>query len=388
MKSPADVDKEGAILSEMLDIVEQKDSLRSMLEEDRQRWAVFLNLIDLAQSSLDDDVFDDEFPVGSSSPPSPVVDDDEQWTEQEIEDLFRDDSPDLVDIETEQPTSNQMEMNKRSAKLEWSRSVEFEGQTVELRDLISHQELEMWSANNNNYDCPSPAPIGEDLDVDVEEFDQLIQDLSDDGTASLGSSNGQDGGHRAVSSSAESDCNYFYERRQMANNEIQRHPTGANLKEKVQVFDELDRQVRQRVDNKEEEQDWGSLGVKFENRGAVRDLVWMWEYNHLQQSGRNWVYPEDKPLNQRPKNKQSKVAAVPLVQDEELLFNSEQSEDVQKITEEESGGCSADELNLDGDGWPLWQIGILFWLVVFSYFILSTLPADSSLPFYSSSVFF
>ncbi|KAI9560901.1 hypothetical protein GHT06_011855 [Daphnia sinensis] len=37
-KSPADVDKEGAILSEMLEIVEQKDSLRSMLEEDRQRY--------------------------------------------------------------------------------------------------------------------------------------------------------------------------------------------------------------------------------------------------------------------------------------------------------------------------------------------------------------
>ncbi|XP_046461046.1 F-actin-monooxygenase MICAL3-like isoform X11 [Daphnia pulex] len=38
VKSPADVDKEGAILSEMLEIVEQKDSLRSMLEEDRQRY--------------------------------------------------------------------------------------------------------------------------------------------------------------------------------------------------------------------------------------------------------------------------------------------------------------------------------------------------------------
>ncbi|XP_059350656.1 F-actin-monooxygenase MICAL3-like isoform X8 [Daphnia carinata] len=37
VKSPADVDKEGAILTEMLEIVEQKDSLRSMLEEDRQR---------------------------------------------------------------------------------------------------------------------------------------------------------------------------------------------------------------------------------------------------------------------------------------------------------------------------------------------------------------
>jgi hypothetical protein len=37
-KSPADVDKEGAILSEMLEIAEHKDSLRSMLEEDRQRY--------------------------------------------------------------------------------------------------------------------------------------------------------------------------------------------------------------------------------------------------------------------------------------------------------------------------------------------------------------
>merc|ERR1712071_120453 len=38
VKSAADVHKEGAILTEMLEIVEQKDSLRSMLEEDRQRY--------------------------------------------------------------------------------------------------------------------------------------------------------------------------------------------------------------------------------------------------------------------------------------------------------------------------------------------------------------
>jgi len=53
VKSAADVHKEGAILTEMLEIVEQKDSLRSMLEEDRQRWAEFLNLIDWASDELD-----------------------------------------------------------------------------------------------------------------------------------------------------------------------------------------------------------------------------------------------------------------------------------------------------------------------------------------------
>ena len=55
---------------------------------------------------------------------------------------------------------------------------------VELNELVSHQELELWSApvattsENEN-------PIDEQ---EVLEFDQIIQDLSDDGTASLGSS--------------------------------------------------------------------------------------------------------------------------------------------------------------------------------------------------------
>lgn len=39
-------------------------------------------------------------------------------------------------------------------------------------------------------------------------------------------------------------------------------------------------------------------------------------------------------------------------------------------------------------GWARWQIGILFWLTVFSFFILSTLPADIWSSFYWYHTFF
>ena len=204
---------------------------------------------------------------------------------------------------------------------------------VELNELVSHQELELWSApvattsENEN-------PIDEQ---EVLEFDQIIQDLSDDGTASLGSSieekrpdsmefecqtiemmdlnsqgepeiwsaNDDSAPNSDFERPLSSDCadyEYFYEQRQMAA-DVKQRKTSEILREKVEVFDELDRKARKRVEAVEEETDWGTLGVKFENRGVVRDLVWMWEYNHLQQSGRRGVYPD---LDKRPKIKGKK----------------------------------------------------------------------------------
>ncbi|XP_059350654.1 F-actin-monooxygenase MICAL3-like isoform X5 [Daphnia carinata] len=451
VKSPADVDKEGAILTEMLEIVEQKDSLRSMLEEDRQRWAVFLNLIDLAQSSLEDDVFgpdsaekqekEDEsngaFQAYSDQIRASEVSGCELWDtgegqpdtvdsdleiEEEFEHLFCDDhsntpprtdsindflESDLVVLE---PVENSIrEQPQHPAKIAWSSSVEFEGQIVELKDLVSQEELELWSAAATS-DIVN--------DQDVLEFDQLVQDLSEDGTASLGSSleekqapnemefesqpieiidlnsqgepefwSGNDesmpnsDAERAVSSVG-TDYEYFYEQRQTAA-QIKQKKTSQILREKVEVFDELDRKARKRVEAVEDENDWGSLGVKFTNRGVVRDLVWMWEYNHLQQSGRRGVYPD---MNDRPKRKEKKDDRSTCQND--LDSNMHQEEQPQKMRKKrkkikpnmelERETCQSDPV----DGWAWWQIGILFWLTVFSFFILSTLPANSWPSFY------
>jgi hypothetical protein len=454
VKSPADVDKEGAILSEMLEIVEQKDSLRSMLEEDRQRWAVFLNLIDLAQSSLEDDVFApdsaDEQEIADESDgacqtysdqiPAAKVSDSSVWDtrdcqpetidsdleiEEEFEHLFIDDHSDTSpctgsisdflesDLVVLEPIENQMDLTEQPhhpAKIVWSPSVEFEGKMVELNELVSHQELELWSApvattsENEN-------PIDEQ---EVLEFDQIIQDLSDDGTASLGSSieekrpdsmefecqtiemmdlnsqgepeiwsaNDDSAPNSDFERPLSSDCadyEYFYEQRQMAA-DVKQRKTSEILREKVEVFDELDRKARKRVEAVEEENDWGTLGVKFENRGVVRDLVWMWEYNHLQQSGRRGVYPD---LDERPKMKGKKSDRSNCGNDLESNAQQQTQEPPQKTRKKrkkinpemelERTVCPSDP----AEGWAWWQIGILFWLTVFSFFILSALPADS-----------
>lgn len=452
MKSPADVDKEGAILSEMLEIVEQKDSLRNMLEEDRQRWAVFLNLIDLAQSSLEDDVFgpdsaekqenEDEsygaFQAYSDQIPASEVSGCELWDtgegqpdtvdsdleiEEEFEHLFCDDhsntpprtdsikdflESDLVVLEPVENSIGFREKPQHPAKIAWSPSVEFEGQIVELKDLVSQEELLLWSSTSDN-DIVN--------EQDLLEFDQLVQNLSDDGTTSLGSSlegkhpnevefesqpieiidlnsqgepefwSGNDesmpnsDAERAVSSVG-TDYEYFYEQRQTAA-QIKPKKTSQILREKVEVFDQLDRKARKQVEAVEEENDWGTLGVKFENRGVVRDLVWMWEYNHLQQSGRRGVYPE---MDDRPKRKEKKGDRSTYQND--LDANMQQEEQPQKTRKKrkkikpnmelETKICPSDP---DG-GWARWQIGILFWLTVFSFFILSTLPADIWSSFY------
>lgn len=524
MKSPADVDKEGAILTEMLEIVEQKDSLRSMLEEDRQRWAVFLNLIDLTQRSLEDDVFEsdsasekeysnepnwqsqvysDQFlPTqghNHSSGQAELIDSDLE-IEEEIEQLFNNNHSEttsfsgsmndlfaLDNVESEnwdvvindQPVKEHVDDSSkanRPSKIVWSPSIEYEGQIVQLKDLISHEELEMWSTYNpvedqqivnqqeslvlldvemtvddfkdqtlqikklntlsdvvengqDEADNQNGSPVSLDDMIDeqeVEEFDQLVEDLSDDGTASLGSclvakrpnlieyedqtttvnSNllvNQQGDLESLSNSSVPDCDansdcerqvngrsceYFYERRQTID-ETKQRKTSQILKEKVEVFDELDRKVRKRVEAVEEEHDWGSLGVKFENRGVVRDLVWMWEYNHLQQSGRRGVYPD---LDDRPKKRNKPLSEAgnqsgsgnDLESNEQQEQQPEQRQRTRKkrkkvessCMESEKTICQSDPVN----GWAWWQIGILFWLVVFSFFILSTLPADS-LPF-------
>jgi len=454
VKSPADVDKEGAILSEMLEIVEQKDSLRSMLEEDRQRWAVFLNLIDLAQSSLEDDVFApdsaDEQEIADESDgtcqaysdqiPAPEASDSEVWDtrdrqpeaidsdleiEEEFEHLFIDDHSDTSpctgsisdflesDLVVLEPIKTPVELNEKPAypaKIAWSPSVEFEGKTVKLKELVSQEEIEIWSAavattieSENATD-----------EQEVLEFDQLVQDLSDDDVVSVGSSieekrpdsmqfesqtielrdlnsqgeteiwSGNDDSaansdfERPLSSDG-TDYEYFYEQRQMAA-DVKQRKTSQILREKVEVFDELDRKARKRVEAVEEENDWGTLGVKFENRGVVRDLVWMWEYNHLQQSGRRGVYPD---LDEGPKRKGMKGDRSGCRNDLETNPQQQTHEQPQKTKKKrkkiipemelERTICSSDPAG----GWAWWQIGILFWLTVFSFFILSALPADS-----------
>lgn len=400
-----------------------------------------MNLIDLAQSSLEDDVFapdcsDEQETADESNGPiqaysdqiaasngslfcdrgdgqRDTVDSDLE-IEEEFEHLFANDHSDSLhtdltndflesDLAVLEPVDNSMGIHQKAEhpeKIAWSPSIEFEGQIVELKDLVSHEELELWSTATSNNHMVN--------DQDVLEFDQLIQDLSD--TASLDSSieelhlnamefegqietvdlnsqgdsefwSGNDDSipnsdaERAVSSVG-TDYEYFYEQRQFAAQVVPRK-TSQILREKVEVFDELDRKTRKRVEAVEEESDWGTLGVKFENRGVVRDLVWMWEYNHLQQSGRRGVYPE---LDDRPKRKQTKDDQSTSRNDLDLSMQPE--EQPQKTRKKRKTIKSKMELERkmgpsDADGgWAWWQIGILFWLAVFSFFILSTLPAD------------
>lgn len=45
-KTSADVEKEGEILTEMLEIVEKRDTLIALLEEERQRYCKLYSIVD------------------------------------------------------------------------------------------------------------------------------------------------------------------------------------------------------------------------------------------------------------------------------------------------------------------------------------------------------
>ena len=421
MKSPADVDKEGAILSEMLEIVEQKDSLRSMLEEDRQRWALFLNLIDWARGSLDgseegddgtgganeeedeyeyDDVFygsqanDEESETEEQQeklilqlPTDEVVDNNngnykDRDEEEEFEELFGC-SQWSVGRKEGSATREVSEFDRLVRELSqdsttnncWNPTIQLDdGTTVQLKDLVSAQELKMWVTNA----MPT--------EVEEEEKDQMVFQLR----------------HRPQrpqrsASLTDTSCEEFYQRRLAK-------PTISITDEAAVTIEKPCAEFAVVTDDADEEKfdgdkDWGSLGVRFENRGVVRDLVWQWEYNHLQQSGRLGAVPDADVGTPRPiKRRTSQVSdrfnlALPMAN---RSLRSASSSDLESIgqpnkkkkkkktgkDESQSQESSKPMMDVNDDDhdnhWPMWQIGLLLWLIVFSIFVIYNLFFVSS----------
>ena len=395
-KSAAELQKDGAILSEMLEIVEQRDSLRNMLEEDRQRWAHFLNLIDWADGSRCCEAADLE--LGES------IDIRNEFLDIDIEDIRSvyekcqyyldnceshcDHCESVEDVQSD--IESEPSLCSRDAELIHSGVCSFDDVFRDEGCLLDGQScdniaLSSSSHVGDSFDYVENVPVLEglveksdvwgfgvkttpvdDVDLksvalidpeDLEEFDQLVGSISD-GSEDLGlsvSSNqlndsvsdwrsqgrGSPAGLPGFDSSsvkfwdhndhspnfaefdgssdqldelvsgrrscyqkspadprpgdgeAEPVCDtvtgapelYLYMSNERRSNQVNREKS-QYLSEKIQVFAELERCTRQFQVAKKKQKDWGSLGVKFENRGAVRDLVSMWEYNHVQQSGR------------------------------------------------------------------------------------------------------
>lgn len=380
------MDKEGAILAEMLKIVEQEDWLSSMLEEDRQRWADFLRLIDLAQSRLayDDDVFTiDEQPggvvpdmpswddiesaylkcqsylgrkmssasllVGPLNDPLSITEDpsppEELGSEEEFEHLFADgedsDSPLCTDSVDE---LFKLELEEHSPLLQ------HESTLLEPPP----EEFQTWS--------PSPV-IVDGSKINVKEL------LSPEDLALA-----RKGPKETESEPEIRSFEYFYEKRKEAKEKARK--VSNLIQPKIQVFDELDRGIHRESDDSNK--DWGSLGVKFENRGAVKDLVWMWEYNHMQQSGRSGAPPE---LEWRPKRRAT--LQLPPYRTPELSSSGVDDEPAKKKTKlKKKKGEQCDSVAADGGGGrSVWQTGLLLSVVIFSFFVLYSLFSDY-LPFF------
>ena len=401
VKSPADVDKEGAILSEMLEIVEQKDSLRSMLEEDRQRWALFLNLVDWARGSLDnsdgggsassEDDYDDVFfeDSGSLSLESGSEQEHEEHLEitdneavnnnKEIVDEFAKGDEEFEQLFgcSEYPDEHNSagrdvgefdrlvrELSEDSTTNSWNPTVEVDGSKVKLKDLVSAHELQMWTE--------SAAAVAQEVDDDDDPVIELRR--RPQRSASL----------TVTSCSSEE----FYQRRLPKPNVTKNDPVITVDEARVITVVEADDDVKSEGSA---EKDWGSLGVRFENRGVVRDLVWQWEYNHLQQSGRLGAVPDDNVGASRPvKRRSSRLSSNRLAPPTDHLLHSASSSDFEsaghsnkkkkktrkRVTQLQESSKPMDDS--DDNQWPFWQIGLLLWLVIFSIFVIYNLFFVSS----------
>lgn len=408
MKSPADVDKEGAILSEMLEIVEKKDSLRSMLEEDRQRRALFLNLVDWAQGSLDNSEDDYDDGGGSASEggyndvffansgslsleSEPEVH--EEYSEitnneavkennkidcefvkgeEEFEQIFGSskysDERYIAGRDDSEFDRLVQELSEDSSTNSWNPTVEVDGFSVQLKDLVSAHELQMWTE--------SAALVA------------VAQEEEDDDPAVELRRRPQRSASLTVNSFSSEE---FYQRRLPKPTVTQNDPIIAINEVRVITAVEADDDVKFEGST---EKDWGSLGVRFENRGVVRDLVWQWEYNHLQQSGRLGAVPDDNVGALRPvKRRSSRMSNNRLAPPTDHLLHSASSSDFESVGQpnkkkkktrkrvaqpqsQESSSKPMDDT--DDNQWPLWQIGLLLWLAVFSIFVIYNLFFVSS----------
>lgn len=504
------MDREGAILSEMLEIVEQRDSLRNMLEEDRQRWALFLNLIDAAQSSVEDGSFArDDSPV-QQQPVEPFEEqlaselaqnsDSDQFvdSEEEFNHLVFDDDDDSIQItdslnelfEVEHvPGSDVFKPAIETFKNEERAPTK---ETEDLQQELSNQTDQALDDNfesgfldeeNDDVDQVEHAQREKSLeksssidfdvsDEDVEEFERLVQDLSDHSVSSLESGRERkpeipefvltvecEGVEveperppspleqiveqkrkiedRPISSTSET-SELYYQMGKIVDSKSNSPKASPTLQRKVQVFDEMERTSRRyspfkgefegrtielsdlvseqeldiyydynspdeeqspssgpmrrrshivqskietfdTLDRKarkyslqvgRDEKDWGSLGVKFKNRGAVRDLVWQFEFNQWQATGcqgnlPDYEWKEKRRATLTPSTQESECESDEPKTRQRRKSRQEAAEVKPELVEREATQSS------ESSGTPAWQIAVVIWLVIFCFFMLS-----------------
>lgn len=505
------MDREGALLSEMLEIVEQRDSLRSMLEEDRQRWALFLNLIDLAKSSLEDDVF-----ARNDSPDEPAECSDHQLEHAQLEqnddsdcfvdseeefnhlvfdddddsiqitgslnDLFElDHVPDTADVPLAQTTVEPKLEEQNDTRNEKSQQTEL---NVEQKDFDTRgilDNLEQIAQTNEETEMDGFVPREKSLsidfdegidDEDVQEFDRLVQDLSDHSVSSIDSRGSlkrkahvpvfqlvvdcegepveaenppspapieqspRKADDRPISSTSET-SEFYYQIGKTVEPKLKSPKASPILQRKVQVFDEMERSTRRyspfngefegrtvelsdlvseqeldiyydydgsddadeparrrshivqrqietfheldrkgrkyslQADNRQEK-DWGSMGVKFSNRGAVRNLVWQWEFNNWQAAGCQGSVPDAPEWKERriatptPHDEQSD-------QSEHATKNRKRKKSKTEVVTDSQVRTSNQQPGSETAGRSSWQLAVVIWLVIFCFFILSSL---------------
>ena len=252
----------------------------------------------------------------------------------------------LNHLELEESKSNYLESDQlelfqfesRESELSESNdSFDFDGSSVDLDELISYKEMEFW---RNSFD-----------EEEVDSKPNCYRDC----------------------------CN---QRRPSGGETVAQHKRLQNkIQEKIQVYDQLELNTRRFRAKAEPQKDWGSLGVKFQNRGSVRSLVSAWELNHLQQSGRNHQIPtpiedsNEEPLDISPKQtvtKRKKTAKVKKL-DSELNTSPELNIGPELNLVSEVNPNSEVNKNPTDGLWSNWQIVLSIWILIFSYLIISVL---------------
>ena len=537
VKSPADVHKEGAILTEMLEIVEQKDALRNMLEEDRQRWAEFLNLIDSTDSNeLDDScesfncdpilhrlmtIFYSPDLDGSTYHNGQLIDSKNVENVENVEnvnDVFTTSYSPLEELLTEKEIRRQIELNQEEefeqlfgAQLSNSSSFDslddlFQLHSKSLSDSAAIDENPMKIKENQVFDepplnCPNYQTtekpennyinlalnpnsmlvhqvndvdqvddgnqvddvdqiddvddVDQDFafeqdDVDDGEFSEILGDMSDISSipddfelkelhqlTELNEPNdfaqidhlSVDPNELVIFNDVESwsndcdeekdsppmSCDDFYNEKLKMQEKMRSHESNVfteclhfdgktvdlnelvssddiqfwrnsfdeendfepeqgptadktamkstkRIQQKIQVYDQLEKSTRTYQTTKKPQKDWGSLGVKFKNRGSVRNLVSVWEINHLQQSGRH-------NQNQNENENEPKINEIDDSEETETtIVKRKKSAKTKETTPVTSHNNSENQMNRQ---WSCWQILLVIWILIFSYFIFS-----------------
>ena len=250
-------------------------------------------------------------------------------------------------------------------------SLELEAQTLDLAELVDHNKKSRLQSDSissrETVSCNS-------------ENEVLSPDHPDLPNAYSNSAGIHD--HRI---DLKNTSDSFYGLDKQTTNDNQRKASQI-VREKVQVFDNIESTGLKSSKKKEPmDKDWGTLGVRFQNRGAVRDLVWMWEFNHLQQSGRNgapefeWREKrksvkdtEDKGESEMPKSTELETGDTPPVVNK-VKKRKKKARSMEPpsepVPEDKPMDISSEMATENSCYWC--QTIVLIWLLIFSYLIVS-----------------